>query len=178
MQWTVTTPPSDPILTYTDLAYHMRLDPEVSAASAEQTYVLNILAAAIEYAETAMAASLASRTITATVYSGDLLNLPRGPVASLVSVSDPSGPLSGTSIQTTGNTDTLIVPNGWGNPLTVVYTAGYPTGAVPADIVHAIRMHVSSLYNNRESVTDKATTAVPQSLADFYARKARSSNLE
>ena len=33
------------------------------------------------------------------------------------------------------------------------------------------------MYENRESIADKAMTAVPQSLADFYARKNRSSNV-
>jgi uncharacterized phiE125 gp8 family phage protein len=190
MQWTVSTPPAATILTFDQLSWHLRLDPDTAAQSDEVDYVTDLLAAATEYAENAMATSLVTRTITATYFPDDhnlmsqyqrifnaaSLILPRGPVTAVTSVTDNGNPITAFEYARIGNTDLLAVPNGWIGPLVVVYTAGYgDETTVPADIRQAIRVHVGSMYKNRESVTAGSMTAVPHSLADFYSRKCRTS---
>lgn len=174
MQWTATAA-TDTVLTYDQLAYALRLDPDTAATSHEQSLVMDYLAAATEYAETMMGTSLCSRTITATFNPGEPLILPRGPVTTITSVTDSGTPVTWTASMI-GHL-TIVLPDQLrGGAISVVYQAGYGTASdVPADIRAAIRMHVGTLYEQRESTTDKPLTEVPNSLAAFYNLKRRSS---
>ena len=80
MQWSVTSPPANPILTTDQLSYALRLDPDIAATGDEQSLVADYLAAATEYAQNAMSTSILTQTITAVFFNGDKLVLPRGPV--------------------------------------------------------------------------------------------------
>lgn len=191
MLWNVTTPPTGTVIDPSTIPYHLRTDADLAATGQEQAYIAELLAAATEYAEVQMQTSLLTRTITAVYYQhdaevdasygyqwqGPAVILRRGPVQSLVSVTNGDGAnITGNcTLQTEGTTDILMVPNGWVQPLTVVYTAGYGTGytATPPDIRQAIRAHVGHLYENRESSQDKALIPVPHSLEAFYGRKCR-----
>jgi uncharacterized phiE125 gp8 family phage protein len=181
MQYQVTTPPTNPLFQPADLAYHCRLDSDLAADATEQQYLTDLLAAATEYAQEATASSLLTQTLTASYYTGDTdnrewLTLPRGPVTSVISVTSNGEPVTQFTLTRIGNTDRLQVPNGWQEPLTVIYTAGYGVDPqdCPGDIRHAIRQHVATLYEYRETVTEKSTaTVVPHTLDAFYQRKNR-----
>ena len=191
MKWTVTTPPSGTVIDPTTLPYWLRIDPDIAATSEETAMLSELLSTATEYAEVQMQASLLTRTITAVYYQNDgndavygyrwdgpSVTLPRGPVIAVSSVTNGSNSAditSGCTLQRDGNTDLLVLPSGWQEPLTVVYTAGYGTGytAVDPDIRQAIRAHVATMYENRESVQDKPLSVVPHSLEAFYQRKCR-----
>jgi len=177
MQWEVTTPPVNTVLTFAQLAYHLRLDTDLAATSEEQCYITELLSDAVEYAEKAMQCSLITRTITATFWKGDELILPRGPVIAIASVSDTGGVITTSELIRRGNTDRLLAPNGWQAPLTVVYTAGFGANGtnVPPDIRGAIRAHVNTLYEYRLSVSDRNLVQVPDSLKAFYGLNCRQS---
>lgn len=173
MKWTQTSPAILPV-TYQQAAAHLRL-----VDDQDRDYVKDLIAAATEFAETALGASLITRTVTATFNQGEPLYLPRGPLISLTSVTQFGGHLIASpncTIEGHGNADLLVIQaNAWTAPLIVVYQAGYgPTvNDVPADIRMAIRMHTATLYENRESVADKSLIPVPHSLGDFYRLKSR-----
>jgi uncharacterized phiE125 gp8 family phage protein len=176
MQWTITTPPATTPIDPTTLPYHLRLDSDLATSATEQSYLAELLSSATEYAETAMQASLITRTITATYYDSDELILPRGPVIGLVSVTNGDGnSATGATLERRGNTDILVMPAGWIQPLTVVFTAGFGTASanIPADIRQAIRVHVGSMYEYRNALEERSLYVVPNSLDDFYQRKCR-----
>ena len=66
MKWTQSQPVPSTIWNAAQLAYHNRLDADLAASANEQAYLLDLQAAAVEYAEEAMGTSLLNRTITAT----------------------------------------------------------------------------------------------------------------
>jgi uncharacterized phiE125 gp8 family phage protein len=181
MKYSITTPPANPLWTAQELAYHLRLDDDLSADPNEQAYVAELLAAATEYAQNRMACSLLTQTITAYFYNNDndVLRLPRGPLVAITSVVDGhEQTITNYTVSAAGVTDIITIPNGWAEPLTVVYTAGYGATATqcPGDIRQAIRLHVGTMYENRESITDKKSAQiVPHSVEDFYDRKTRTS---
>lgn len=200
MKWTQAQPIPSTIWTAAQLAYHQRIDADIAALTDEQTYILDLQAAAVEFAEEAMGSSLLNRPITATYYDRSLpfffgfsngrdfydddlskLRLPRGPIVSITSVTDANGTIdpAGYALEAVGTRDQLRMKVGWKPPLTVVYVAGYGStaAAVPADIRHAIRAHFSSLYEQRESVSERTVLPVPQSLADFYRQKSRNTGI-
>jgi uncharacterized phiE125 gp8 family phage protein len=177
MLWTQTTP--NQLLTFDQLSWHLRLDPDTAADPNEIDYVNDLIVAATDYAENSLSASLLTRTVTATFFLGDKIILPRGPVQSITTVTDNGNTLSTTQFLWTrvGNTDLMAVPNGWQGPLVVVYQSGFgddPT-TVPGDIRQAIRVHVGTMYENRESVSDKTMVVVPHSLELFYQKRNRTS---
>jgi hypothetical protein len=74
-----------------------------------------------------------------------------------------------------GKTDVITINESVTYPVTVVYRAGYSSAsAIPADIRLAIRQHVATLYEHRESISDLSLTPVPHSLESFYRLKRRS----
>jgi uncharacterized phiE125 gp8 family phage protein len=171
VKWEVTTAPAERPVTWNQVKAHLRLD-----ATDEREYVLELIDAATQHAMDAMSCSLVSQRITATFYCGEPVNLPRGPLLSIVSVVDDDGrAITDYDVRRRGLTDYLVFNEGYAAPLTVVYTAGYATAAaVPADVKHAIRTHVATLYGMREHVTQGGAPAhVPNSLADFYRLKSR-----
>jgi uncharacterized phiE125 gp8 family phage protein len=195
VKWSQTAPGSA-LFAFSDIAYHLRIDSDVQALTAEQNYVNSLVAAATEYAEEALYASLVTRTITATFFldDGPSLTLPRGPVQSITSVTDQDGAHPGYTLERYGRYDQIICPSWrlpmpymaiWDNypviqqlprrSLAVVYQAGFGDAAtnVPADIMQAIRVHVGLMYEQRQSATDRTITAVPHSLEAFYRLKSR-----
>jgi uncharacterized phiE125 gp8 family phage protein len=187
--WTQSQPTPASIWTTDQLAYALRIDSDLSGTTDEQDYLTDLQNAAVEYAEQAMGTSLLTRTITTTyygyhrsVYSALVyptgchkLYLPRGPIISISSVTDANGAISNYQVSGAGTTDLIEIKQQWVGPLVIVYQAGYGDDAstIPADIRQAIRTHVATLYENRESISDKPMTEVPQSLKDFYQLKAR-----
>jgi uncharacterized phiE125 gp8 family phage protein len=194
MKWTQSQPTPSAIWTTDQLAYHLRLDPDVAQQASEQAFITDLQATAVEYAETAMGCSLLTRAVTATFYGPNAptnfgylyghnwqhrLRLPRGPILSgITSVTDANGTIDSSKyhLEGEGSTDLLRITIGYVAPVTVVYTAGYGNTAssVPADIRQALRMHIGTLYENRESIgVGKSADAIPHSLQDFYRIKAR-----
>lgn len=99
---------------------------------------------------------------------GSCLTLRMGPVMGLVAVSYTDG----TGVVQTITNARLIASGGisrvlpavgeaWpsGSSVTVEYTAGYDFA--PAPLKAAILLHVGSLYENRETVSEKAPAVVP-----------------
>jgi len=183
--WSGTRPTSPPLLTYPQLAAQLRIDD-----FDEQTYIMDLLDAATEYAEQALDSSLLTRTITATYYTSQTFDmypglfwgyekrlvLPRGPVSAIQSITDAdANNITQYQLQRHGFTDEVSIRQTYTAPLTIVYTAGYGDTAadVPADIRLALRTHVASLWRTRESISDRQMIPTPQSLADFYARRNR-----
>jgi hypothetical protein len=181
--------PNVPVLTFDDLTYFLRLDPDTAADPNEATLVNDMIAAATIFAEESMAMSLVNRTITATYWHDhhrfpgshyglrdSVVPLPRGPVVpGSVTVTDNGIAVTNAVVEAAGNADLLYLPSGWAGPLVVTYTAGLGPDAttVPSDIRMAIRTHAGTMYENRESVSDKSMAVVPHSLEAFYGRRAR-----
>lgn len=176
MRWDVTTPPTERPVTWAECKAHLRL-----GSNAEQAYVEGLIDAATDYAEQSMGCSLVTRTITASFEAGECLTLPRGPLVQLLSATDADGLVVTAAYRPVrvGRSDRLVRtplsagPAVW--PLAVVYRAGFGgAGQVPAGIRHAIRMHVATLYGNREHVTSAAgVKEVPGSLTEFYRLHSR-----
>lgn len=169
--------PDDALFDVDDIKTHLRID-----STTEDDYLNGLIAAATAHAEQSMQCSLLQREITATYFSGETFNLPRGPVVSIESVTIGSNPVdpSTYTVESYGTLDLLRFNNGNIQPypapatMTVTYTAGYgddPTD-IPADILHVIKCHVGLLYENREVATDRTITPVPL-ISDFYRMHSR-----
>jgi len=165
-KWFVSTDPTDAVVTFGEAAAHMRL-----ANSADQTYVTKLIAAAVDFAEDSMETSLAPRTITANFYDGEPIILPRTPLISISSVTANEVALSfgtGYTVKHVGRAAEVKLLSG-SYPVVVVYQAGYAdVTRVKPSIRQAILMHVATLYENRESITDRAKLSVPHTLEAFY----------
>lgn len=202
MKYTVTTPPTGTLLDYKTIATHLRLDETEDIA-----YVNSLQDVAIDYAQDAMAVSILAQTITAVftvndvqpatrypmtlganyfgtaplqIYqSGMVIALPRGPMTAITSVTDAKGTaIVNYAIERQGYEDILRIAAAASFLLTVVYVAGYADAAhVPPGIKQGILMHVGTLYENRESITDRPKTIVPHGLEAFYARKAHKTSV-
>jgi uncharacterized phiE125 gp8 family phage protein len=156
---------------------HLRIDTDT-----EDDYLTGLITAAVSHAENLMGCSLLQRTITATFYSGETLNLPRGPLVSVSSVSVGGTPVSSSAYSTEsyGTVDVLRFNNSYTQPyaapveLVATYLAGYGTtpDAIPADIVQVIKCHIGLLYEQREAATDRTITPVPF-VEDFYKLRSR-----
>jgi len=133
------------------------------------------IAAATEYAEDRLSAALMPRIIRATFYDGEPLYLPRGPLLEVQSITDRNGTaISGYEIRHDGHRVQIVLTAGGIYPIAITYRAGYPSAAaIPRAIRLAILMHVATLWENRESITDKSKTIIPHSLEDFYRLKRR-----
>jgi uncharacterized phiE125 gp8 family phage protein len=172
--WTATTPPTAP-WTQAFLANHLRV------IYGEESSLLHLYVdAAVDYAQEALGMSLGAQEITAVFNDADAgpgttLRLPRGPVRSITSVTDAAGaPVTGSVLERVACGDRLRLTASVVFPLTVVYEAGFPTEAdIPASIRLAVLQHVATLYENRESVSEKGMTPVPHSLEAFYRLKSR-----
>jgi uncharacterized phiE125 gp8 family phage protein len=192
VRWTVTTPPAARPVEWATFKAHARL-----TGDDEQELGELYLDAAADYAAEAMGCSLMAQTITATFYTGEPVILPRGPVIQIVSVTDARSIVldddgnevtdeDGNTVTDddghaltynrwkVGHSDRLRINGPFVTPLIVEYTAGYPTAdAIPASIRQGILVHAATLYEQRESVSDRTKTPVPHSLADFYRLKSR-----
>jgi uncharacterized phiE125 gp8 family phage protein len=184
MKWTATRPTTPPLVTFPQMQAQLRID-----GVDEQDYITDLIDAATEHAENALATSLIRRNITATFYdenasihntnfnqNGTRLYLPHGPVASVTTVTDTNGNALTYRFGASGHAEYITITSvSYTYPITVVYVAGYGTTAatVPADIRMAIRTHVASLWSNRESISEKAMVPVPHSLEQFYQLRRR-----
>lgn len=163
---TQTAVPSSEPVTVTEAKQHARIDTD-----SDDIYVSSLVTAARSHVET-----LCSRQLITATYElrmdkfYDVLLLPRPPLQSVTSIE---------YVDTTGSTVTLntskykvdsstaparITP-AWGetwptardeiNAVTITYDAGYGDNAsdVPADLIHAIKLMLGHLYENREQVT-------------------------
>lgn len=172
MKWSVTTPPAARPVTTTLALAHLRLN------ASECEYVETLIDAATAHAEEVTQSSIITQTITAVFNVDDAargfanavadaeiltnvrtpsLKLPRGPVASITSVTGASGVISPSlyTLERIGNADQVRIVAGYNLPLTIVYVAGRSVDAVPASLKVAILTHVAALYENRETIGDK-----------------------
>jgi uncharacterized phiE125 gp8 family phage protein len=170
MKFTVTTPPVGLPVTPQLVSSQLILNDYD-----DKDYLTMLINACMQYAEDEMECSLITQTITATYYAGEPLQLRRGPVQSIVSVTDGNGvAVTNYTIEHYGFTDVILPTISIVAPVTVVYVAGYGSASnVPAKFQAAILTHVATLYENRESITEKPTFAAVHSLADFYRNNAR-----
>lgn len=145
----------------------------------DQTYVESLIDAAADFAESRMGCTLMQRTRTHVIYDGQRLELPYGPVASITTITDDNDAPITATIETLGNMQRLNISTaGYAFPLTVTYVAGYASrSSIPAAIRLAILQHVATLYENRESVSDRAKMSVPHTLESFYRYKSRLSGV-
>jgi uncharacterized phiE125 gp8 family phage protein len=158
-------PPIGLPVTWAEAKAHLRLD-----TNDDQTYVETLIAAAVDYAEQVMECSLMPRLLMATFADAEPIVLPRGPlitVQSIIGRNDNYSPQY--ELSTAGRIVRVHPKTPLPGPISVTYRAGYTSaGVIPASIKLAILQHVATLYMNRESVSDRTKTIVPQSLADFY----------
>jgi uncharacterized phiE125 gp8 family phage protein len=177
--WKVTGLPSYQPVTYAELARHLR---QPGTYAMDEDDAVELIAAATDYAESAMSICLAARTIVATFAPGEPLILPRGPLISVLSITDANAVAAASfSLQHEGHQVTLIPQGSLTSPISVMYRAGFalPDGtenaeAIPAGIRHTIKMLAGTYYEARESTTDKARATVPHSVDDFFRRYSRS----
>jgi uncharacterized phiE125 gp8 family phage protein len=170
----ILTPPADRPVAWADAKAHLRIDVDT-----EQSLVESMIDAAVDYAQESMDCSLMLQTIQQMFYAGEPLMLRRGPLASITSVTDgASASITDFDLEHAGRQARMIINQSFTYPVRVVFTAGRATAAeVDASIRIAIRQHVASMYAQRESVSERAVSVVPQSLADFYARKSRATGI-
>lgn len=165
---------STPVVSEQQVVEHLRLD----GVDAADLITLSIMIeAATEFAEEAMACSLRPRTMLATFYAGDRLILRNGPIISVDSVRGHGDTADRPfRLQNVGNeTHVGFAGDAPPFPVSVTYRAGH--AVVPALIRLAILQHVATMFENRESVSDKTKVAVPHSLADFYKLKRRAAGV-
>jgi len=169
-KWSVTIPPTDTPVSTQEVVDHLRLDGRDSG------WLDNFIAAATDYAEEKLSAALMPRTIRATFYDGEALILPRGPLIEVQTITDRDGAATTEyEIKHTGHTAQIVLTRSIQYPISITYQAGYASAqTIPSSIRLAILMHVGTLWENRESITDKTKTIIPHSLEDFYRLKCRS----
>lgn len=159
MKWTQANPTDRPI-TWAQAKAHLRLDDDE-----QRDYVMELVDAAISYAEGKMGRSLSKRAITAVFYNGEPMNLPAGPVISVTSVKDSDDNDVTYTVEHVGNCARLKIYDQYfccHTSLTVVYQAGYAsTAAIPADIRHSLKMLVQHLWDN-------PSTPAPSELDAFF----------
>jgi uncharacterized phiE125 gp8 family phage protein len=168
---TITPPASEPI-TYAEVKVQCRLDSDT-----EQNWLTsNIIPAARATAEHETGRSLITQTIAATIYRDDLrphaafiastIRLPRGPVQSIVSITDAQGSTLAADkyeLRRFGLEDSLVLKTSPAFPLTVTYLAGWgaTAAAIPPDIKQAMLAHCAWMWENRSAdVSPKALDAI------------------
>lgn len=184
--YVVTVPPAARVVQPALLRTQSRIDTDPIMSGVTDDYLGLLIDAATEAAEVALYSSLVPRTIAATFrtqsvafYPFARLDLPRGPVIEIISVTDSAGATITTyELEHVGFVDRVKLTASASFPLTVTYRAGYvaqdnATAAVPSDLTLAILTHAATLYENRESVSEKAKTPMPHGLEMFYAAKRR-----
>jgi uncharacterized phiE125 gp8 family phage protein len=169
-KWKVITPPASSPIAPDDVIAHLRL-PDGQNTTTLQA----MIDAAVDYAQGRMEICLMPQDIQATFYDCEPLILPRGPLMQIYEVQDRNETIiTDYDLKNIGN-DTQIVPNvPFNYPASITFQAGYADAeTVPASIKLALLAHVGTMYEARESTTDKPRTIVPHSLEDFYRLKRR-----
>ena len=160
--WVVDTEPATEPLSLSDAKDHLRI-----TDATEDSLITAYIVVARKWVENYCDRSIPSQTLKAYFdrfpYDGKCILLPRSPAISITTVEyvDTDG-----NSQTWGSKnytiDVINEPSRFdtdynvsypstrsqNNAVTITYTAGYST--VPVDIVHALKMIVGQLYNNRE----------------------------
>ena len=181
----LTTPPTGEPLVLATVKNHLKVDTDLTA---DDSLITSLITAARMEAEETLWASLLTQTWTAT-YRGfpswrDPLQLPRGPVSSVSSVTylDPSG-----ASQTLSNTLYTLdnrERSDWiglndrqfwpatarqSSAVTVAYVAGYGNAAaVPFAICAAMLLRIGDLYRNREAqIIERASAVQNQAFLDL-----------
>jgi hypothetical protein len=167
-------PPTGRPVSWEELKVQRRLSTDAEKSLGEM-----YIDAASDYAEDAMSCTLMARTYLKTFYNGERLTLPRGPLLGVVSVrghgDNADRPYD---ISHSGNLAEVVISGSVAYPVSVTYRAGHETAAaIPAGIRLCLLQHAATMHDNRESVSDRTKTPVPHSLADFYARKSRSTGV-
>ena len=174
--------PTDRVVTADQMRSQCRIDLTGESAESDDTLYLYI-DAATSYAEQRLGTSLMPQSLIATFYEGQPLDLRRGPVIGIVSVTDRNGQTAtGYNLRPIGYTTRVLPTSNPSYPVSVVYRAGHvaadgTTPAVPPELRIAILMHAATLYTNKESISDKAMTPVPHSLDAFYDQRCRNSGV-
>jgi uncharacterized phiE125 gp8 family phage protein len=173
-RWSVVTSPATRPATAAEARTHLRID-DLS----QDAYLETLIDAATDFAEEKLAASLMPRTLMANFYDGEALILPRGPIIEVLSIVDADDQYADDyELKTVGNqTLVMLISGSLTYPISVTYRAGYVNAAgvatLPASIKLAILQHVATLYENRETVSDKSKMPVPHTLEAFYRLKSR-----
>lgn len=169
MPLTVTPIAADAPVSLADLAAHLRVS-ESSPLLAEY------LAAAVDYAETRLNAGLTLATRSATLYAADIgrpYYLRRGPVAEILAITAAGQALAASAYTLEG--DRLTVSTTAEAPIVVSYRSGWKV--CPPSIRAALLMHAATLYEHRESVTERERQPVPHTLDAFYAAHCRAAGM-
>lgn len=177
MALTLVTPPTEWPVTLDEAKSHLRVTSDDSEDDLIETYIR----AATNHVERTLGISLMERTYALTLDAfTDAIELPRGPVAEVVSVEyvDEDGVTQTVSTDdyTTdiGGVRNWIVRNSaasWAstldavNVVTVTYVAGYDE--LPeeySDLKQAILLLIGHYHANREAVTDRSMAVVPMAV--------------
>ena len=169
MHWTEAQPAAQ-ALSWPAMKAHLRLD-----VDDEREYVLSLLAQATAHAEALLQVALMPRMVTATYDAGEAIELPRGPVLEVQSVTDSEGTEVTYAVRRRGSRTTVDLDDGLpvSYPVEVAYSAGYSgSAAIPADIIGAIRIHAATLYSWREDASPVSASKVHH-LDDWYRYRSR-----
>jgi len=171
----ITGPATEPV-DRTDAKLHLRV-----SGSEEDTLIDGLIAAARLSVEAHASVALISQTWkwVLDAWPGDVLDLPLGPVSSIVSVVvDGTTLLASTYILVPGRHARLLSDTGgqWTSPTTkaggieITFVAGFGSSEtdVPRDLRHAILMLVAHWFENREP-TSFAGTTLPTSVTALLA---------
>lgn len=174
ISWKVTVSPTICPVNIQQVATQLRID-----ANDDSVLLGEYISAATDYAETQTQRSFINRTIQATHYPHganivqnanpfELLSLPRGPVNSVVSVTDGNGINLPYEYRRIGNGDYIRLINGGLYPIIITYIAGYGAKAsdIPGDIRQCIRAHVDHMYTYREADEN----SIPKGLDIVYQK--------
>ena len=171
--WSIVEPPASRVVSPSLLRSHSRIDADATASGVSDDYLGMLIDAATTAAEDSMQTSLVPRTMQATFYDGQPIDLPRGPVISITRITDANdAEVTEYQLVNIGNITRIKLKCDTAYPVTAIYRAGYPS-AVPADTSLAILTHAASMYENRESISDRTKVPVPHALEMFYCAKRR-----
>jgi uncharacterized phiE125 gp8 family phage protein len=162
------------VVTCDEVKRHCRID-----TKDDDAYLLTLIDAATDFAEDSMATSLVRRKLLATFYDGQNLDLPRGPIDEVVSVTDAEGvDVTDYELISVGSVTRVVLNVAAVRPVQAMYWAGYASASqIPASTRLAIMTHVATHYATRESASDRTKTVVPHSLEDFYRLKRRGASV-
>ena len=162
---------SDYLITLAEAKAHLRVD-----TSAEDTYITNLIKAAVEYCENYIQKDIAVTANTLVIYdfSGQLVEVDEANLASITTVKDGSGAslTYETEIERTDCSFIIELINSQSETdLEVKFVTGYTSGTLPASIRQAILIKLADLYdverNSYNLGTFQANNAI-MSFLNFY----------
>lgn len=164
----VTTAPAIEPVTTAEAKTHMRI-----TSSADDTYIAGLITAARQWCEWYQGRSYIEQTITMYLdYWSSVILLPQPPAISVTTLKyyNTAGTLTTLTLNTDYKVDVIAQPGqvyeaydtSWPslrdmhNAIEVIYKAGYGDEAadVPTPVKHAIKILVTTWYENRDAVTD------------------------